>query len=362
MTFSEYRAVMNELGIQKFKPNKDQKTPIKDKFKFLLDDFRYSEKYKIGFYYNFFAVCVGSIPTEVIRKTYDRIGRECFGRGDKLKPLTRSDLRYKKYIKSFRIGSLRDFLVFYDTLIRYYAIEEDTDELLDSIDVNDTYARIMSKLFETRKKSLSKTPKKFMNRKFKPFSLQSLDSDLDDIKGKVVNLLDAYDKAVNPLIDDSFEFGDIYNFAKRNDISISFDSLEIGEPKKGLTSYRYGDSAMSFTSDCASKEAKNGKTLETVEITHRFSKADKSIKYRRFNIKACETIEVTKFDKKDELISSDIYDLTKGTLGLGMNKHKITKEDLEKLALDLETALSIISERNKKLQAKTLMLECKEQK
>lgn len=362
MTFCEYRAVMDELGIQKFKPNKDQKLSIKDKYQFWLDDFRYSEKYEIGFFHSFFTTCVGLIPTKVIEKTYDRIGRECFGRGDALKPLTRSYLSGKTYIKSFRIGNLRDFLVFYDTLKRHYAIDEDFDEILDTIDVNDTYARIMCKLFESRKKFLSKAPKKYMNRKFKPFRLQTLDSELDGIKEKVADLLDTYDKAVNPLLDDSFEFGSIYDYAKRNNVSIGSDSLHFGEHKKDLTMYNCGSQTMNFISDFASKEAKNGKPLETVEIAHRFSKADKSIKYRRLNLKAHESIEISKYDKKEELISSNIYNLTDGTFGLGPKKHKINKEDLEKLASDLETALSIISERNIKLQSKTLKLECNEQK
>lgn len=357
MTVSEYKAVMDELGIPRLKPKNGQKLSLKDRIKIRVDDYRFSDKYEIGFFYNFFPCCSGKIPTEVIKNTYRRLGKECFGRGDRFETLKRKDLS-GKYITSFRIGDLRDFLVFYDCLVRYYSDEEEYDEEVKSIDVNEVYARVMSKLFESRKSSLSKTPREFMNKKFKSFSERNLGSKLDNDNENVANLLDEFDKAVNPVLDDSFEFGNIHDFAKRNDISVCFDSLSIGQYDRDYTSYKYGSQSLSFESNLLTKISKvDRRALETMRIVHRVSKPIKlRVDSSKRVIKPHETLEITKYDKNNRIVSLDEYDLTNNSVGL-VDKHDITLEDLQKISFDLKVALSIINERNKKLGSKTLKLE-----
>ena len=118
MTFCEYKAVMDELNIPKFEIKKGMKFSLKEKLRIKLHDYRDAGE-GIFFLHNIHSICIGDIPSSVIRDTYFRLGKECFMRGDKFETLRHNDLNQVGEISSFRIGNLRDYLVFSDTFLRH---------------------------------------------------------------------------------------------------------------------------------------------------------------------------------------------------------------------------------------------------
>ena len=396
MSFLEYKVVMDELNIPKVDISKGSNITIGNTTLVFKPDAKIHDccltKYNIGFLYNGrSAFCLGDIPTKVVKATYDRLGYECFGRIDSEPYILKyEDLRWSDYyIEGFTFGNIRDFLAFYDIYLRYVANNGlyEKEEVIEGFDINETYARIFAKLFEKQKKRLSVSPRKLVSRSFIPYSLQP-ETKQDADKEFVGKLLDEFDKEVNLALNNSLKYGDIYKFAKKNDIKIGFSELILGHLDrdhlyKDYTRYKNDSTDMIFEAALELNKPKDEEPLEGIFVCHDFVKKRRNIDFPNIPIsdeyiekynsnsefKPTETLDITR-KENNETVYSFSYDLTNGTVETSKgftvdNKHDISKEDLQRIATDLKDALAVIKERNKALSAdngnKVLSLENKEQ-
>ena len=395
MTFLEYKTVMDELNIPKMNISRDVditlgNTNLKFKPAAKIHDCRLTKHGFCFLYYKRKAICLGEIPTIVVKATYDRIGDECFGRIDSESYILKyEDLRWEGYyIDGFTFGNLRHFLVFYDTYLRHAANNGLYEEDVEGIDINETYARIVAKLFGKQKKRLSVSPRNLVSIGIIPYSLQP-ETRQDTDKEIVGKLLDEYDKAVNPTLDNLLEFSDIYAFAKKNNMQIGFHKLLMGHYGRDriyndFSRFENDSTSMIFNSALELKKSKDKdkKAFEGIFISHCFTKKRENIDINELDFddeykekyngefKPTELLHIHRVDENNETIYTVEYDLTNGTVGTCegfevTNKHNITKEDLQRLAADLKDALAVIKERNKNLSSdhgdKVLSLENKEQ-
>ena len=346
MNSIEHRKVMDELKVPKFKYGKKEKVSLKDRISTALDDTRMSE-YGICFIHRLSWTCAyGIIPVQVILNTYKRIGDGRFTRVKSFDSLTREELKDKnnyecrnriKFIKDIKFGNLKDFIVFYDELCKYYG-----DDLY--ADIDKMYGKVVQEV--SKRCKFDKTPETWVKRhyptlKFRPkltYSVNYYGTGQVNIR----KLLDEFDKAVNPFLNKDIELDEIGNIARRICINTDYSSIRIGEPMNN-TYYSFKPDKISFNSYFNMNDDSSEDKAKMIEVQHRFVKPSKpKTPYSEFG----EILEISKYGSDCEDSEFITLNLTTGIINEYGNKRDVTREDMIKIITDLYFAIALINQKN----------------
>lgn len=340
MNFLEYRKAMKEFNIPKFKFDKNSNADLKDKINFVLNDTRQTE-YSVVFYYKmFWPIAVGYIPVKVIERCYDRIGKECFTRLLSFDALKSSDIYNDTVdlygitcVQDLKFYNLKDFIIFYDELAKFYFHDL-------KIDVDETYSKIVKAAFDECK--LTRTSNDWIKRhyptlKFRPklsYKVNKSENEQVDIR----ELLNEFDNAVNPFLNKELQLDDIGECTKRVDISANFSSLKIGN-WDNYTEYSFEPDKINYKFKKDVNEP--GKKIYCIEIGHTIRKPSK---YDTKYSKSGEILEIHKY--AEDYDDCEFLDVNLTTGEVSNKRRKVTKEDMLEMVSELKTAIATINENN----------------